>query len=67
MLLPIVENGDMTIIPVAFLILGYENNRKAVIDFLRTARHTINWITDEIQPAIGNKIEWVNRLPWQEE
>jgi hypothetical protein len=48
-------------IPVAYLILGWENNRKAVRDFYRNARTIVNMITDEITPTIGSKIEWVNR------
>lgn len=48
-------------IPVAFLILGYENNRKAIIDFLRNARTMINWVTDAIQPTVSSKIEWLEK------
>ena len=48
-------------IPVAYLILGWENNRKAVRDFYRNARTAVNMITDEITPTIGSKIDWVNR------
>jgi hypothetical protein len=33
-------------IPVAYLILGYENNRRAIIDFHRNARAMINWVKE---------------------
>jgi hypothetical protein len=55
------KHESMSRIPVAFLILGYENNRKAIIDFLRKARTTINWVTDAIQPTVSSKIEWLEK------
>jgi hypothetical protein len=56
---PSPKHENTSRIPVAYLILGYENNRKAIIDFLRNARSTINWVTDAIQPTISSNIDWL--------
>ena len=45
--------------PIAYLILGYENNRKAIIDFYRNAKHFVNWVTDENHPKVESQIDWL--------
>jgi len=44
------------------LILGYENNRNAIIGFFRNAKSSANWVTDAIQPTVGSNIDWL----WKE-
>ena len=55
------KRGDRSRIPVAYLILGYENNRQAIIEFFRNAKKTTNWVTDAIEPAVSEGIEWLNK------
>ena len=45
-------------IPVAYLILGYQNNRNTIINFCRNAKSMINLVTDAIQPTLGSEIDW---------
>jgi hypothetical protein len=44
------QEGEPFRIPVAYLILGYENNRNAITDFYRNAKSTVNWVTDAEVP-----------------
>ena len=53
---------DISRISVAYLILGYENNRNAIIDFFRNAKSSANWVTDAILPTVGSNIDWL----WKE-
>jgi hypothetical protein len=55
------EHEEVSRIPVAYLILGWENNRKAVSDFYQNARTMVNVITDEITPTVSSEIEWLNK------
>jgi|SRR5215211_1414951 len=56
------EQDDVSRISVAYLILGYENNRNAVIGFFRNAKSSANWVTDAILPTVGSNIDWL----WKE-
>ena len=56
------EQDDASRISVAYLILGYENNRNAVIGFFRNAKSSANWVTDAILPTVGSNIDWL----WKE-
>ena len=47
-------------IPVAYLIIGYGNNRDAIIDFYRSAKETIDWISDAMEPITCSKITWLH-------
>lgn len=50
----------MSRIPVAYLILGWENNCEAIIDFFRNAKTTINMVTDAAAPPITtSKLHWL--------
>lgn len=52
--------NHMSRIPVAYLILGWENNREAIIDFFRNAKTTINMVTDAAAPPITtSKLYWL--------
>lgn len=52
--------NHMSRIPVAYLILGWENNREAIIDFFRNAKTTINVVTDAAAPPITtSKLYWL--------
>jgi hypothetical protein len=53
---------DISRISVAYLILGYENNRNAIIGFFRNAKSSANWVTDAILPTVGSNIDWL----WKE-
>jgi hypothetical protein len=53
------SHKDMSRIPVAYLILGWENNRKALIDFFRNAKNMINVLTDASAPPITSKLSWL--------
>jgi hypothetical protein len=55
------NHTDISRIPVAFLILGWENNRMTLINFFRNAMSSIGFVTDEITPTIGTKLGWLNR------
>jgi hypothetical protein len=46
-------------IPVAFLVLGYENNRNTIIDFYRNANTMVNWVTDESLLELQSKLSWL--------
>jgi hypothetical protein len=54
------KHESISRIPVAYLILGYENNRKAITDFIRNAETGINIVTDAVQPIAGSKIFWMD-------
>ncbi len=56
------KHEDLSRIPVAYLILGYENNRNAIISFYRNARTIVNGVTDAIQEPLSSKIDWL----WKE-
>lgn len=56
------QDDDASRISVAYLILGYENNRNAVIGFFRNAKSSANWVTDAILPTVGSNIDWL----WKE-
>lgn len=53
-----VEHESMSRIPVAYLILGWENNRKTLIDFYRNAKRSVDVVTDSIQETVSSKIDW---------
>jgi hypothetical protein len=55
------EGREPSRIPIAYLILGYENNRKAIIDFYRNAKHFVNWVTDENHPKVESQIDWLEK------
>jgi hypothetical protein len=46
-------------IPVAYLILGYENNRNAIINFYRNAKSMVNMVTDASHPRIAEELDWM--------
>jgi hypothetical protein len=50
---------DLSRIPVAYLILGYENNRNAIISFYRNAKTMVSGVTDEVQEPVSSKIDWL--------
>jgi len=55
------DNTDLTRIPIAYLILGWENNRKAIIDFFRNAENMLNFVTDAMMPPVTSKLDWLIR------
>ena len=50
---------DLSRIPVAFMVLGYENNRETIISVLRNAKTVVNTVIDALQPAINMQLSWV--------
>ena len=48
-------------IPVAYLILGYENNRNAIIDSLRNAKSSVSSVYDANMPKVVSKIDWLEK------
>jgi len=52
---------DQKRIPVAYLIIGYENNRKAMIEFYRNSNIMINWVLDASQPEVNLNIDWLEK------
>jgi hypothetical protein len=50
---------DITRIPVAYLVLGWENNRKAVVDFFLNARSMVNVVTDALFPPVTTALDWL--------
>jgi hypothetical protein len=50
---------DVSRIPVAYLILGWENNRNAIINFIRNARTGISFVTDTLQLPACSNIDWL--------
>ena len=52
-------HNDMSRIPVAFMVLGYENNRETIINVLRSARTKVNTVIDALQPAVNTQLRWV--------
>ena len=55
------KHEHMSRIPVAYLELGSENNRQALIDFHGNARSSINIVTGAVSPKIVTKLDWLNR------
>lgn len=49
-------------IPVAYLILGYNNNRDAITKMYRHAKSMLNWVTDAAMPEVGSKISWLLKV-----
>jgi hypothetical protein len=56
------KHGSLSRIPIAYLILGWENNHQAIVDFLRNAKSLVNVVTDAIQESISSKRDWL----WKE-
>jgi hypothetical protein len=52
------SRGEVARVPIAYLILGYENNRNTIIDFHRKAKTMIGWVTDPIYTMVDSKIDW---------
>jgi hypothetical protein len=46
-------------IPVAFMVLGYENNRETIINVLRNARTSVNTVIDALQPVVNTQVRWI--------
>ena len=46
-------------IPVSYLILGFEANRDAIINFYRNANRIINWVTNEETAQIASQLDWL--------
>lgn len=52
------EHESMSRILVAYLVFGWENNRKTLIDFYRNAKSSVDVVTDAIQETVSSKIGW---------
>lgn len=57
-----IDRESMSRIPVAYLIIGWENNRKTIIDFFRNAKSSVDVVTDAIQETTSSKVDWL----WKE-
>jgi two-component system, OmpR family, sensor histidine kinase VicK len=55
------EEEEESRIPVAYLILGYENNRNAIIDSLRNAKRSVSSVYDANMPKVASKIDWLEK------
>lgn len=53
------KKGEMSRIPVAYLILGYENNHNTIVSLLRNSRVTVNAVIDSIQAVVNTKMSWI--------
>ena len=42
-------------------MLGYENNRNAVIDGLRNAKSSVSSVYDANMPKVVSKIDWLEK------
>jgi hypothetical protein len=48
-------------IPVAYVIIGYENNRNAIINFYRNSTSMVNLVTNAAHPEIAEKVDWLHK------
>lgn len=53
------EHESASRVPVAYLVLGWENNRKTIVDFCRNAKSSVDVLTDAVQETVSSKIDWL--------
>jgi hypothetical protein len=53
------KHGETSRIPVAYLILGYENNHNTIVSLLRNSRVTIDTVIDSLQAVANTKMSWI--------
>jgi hypothetical protein len=53
------KKGEVSRIPVAYLILGYENNHNTIVSVLRNSRVTVDAVIDSLQAVVNTKMSWI--------
>jgi hypothetical protein len=53
------KKGEMSRIPVAYMILGYENNHNTIVSLLRNSRVTVDTVIDSLQAVVNTKMRWI--------
>jgi hypothetical protein len=53
------KQSEMSRIPVAYLILGYENNHNTIVSLLRNSRVTVDTVIDSLQAVANTKMSWI--------
>jgi len=56
-----VEHDEAFRIPVAYMIVGWENNRRAIVDLYRNAEKFVHWVLDREIPPISSGLDWLSK------